>query len=158
MGRELVVAWVGRQRRDDWDKLCGAYRQRIAHYVPVREIPVRVKGAEEGAARLRVEGRSLTAALPSPAWIVAMDRRGKSMGSEVFSSWLEQRQADWPHALVFLLGSDLGLDPSVKDAANEVISMGRMTLPHELARLVLLEQLYRAFTIRAGIKYHRSAF
>ena len=64
-------------------------------------------------------------------------------------------QRDWPHPVVFILGSDLGLAPSVSKACRESLSLGPMTLPHELARLVLYEQLYRALSIQARIKYHR---
>ena len=77
------------------------------------------------------------------------------MSSERFAEWLERIERDWPHPLVFVLGSDLGLGARVRDACRETLSFGPMTLPHELARLVLYEQIYRALCIRAGIKYHR---
>ena len=66
--------------------------------------------------------------------------------------WLEET---WPHAVVFALGSDVGLAREVLQRADEKLSLGPMTLPHELARLVLYEQIYRAATIRSGINYHR---
>ncbi len=77
------------------------------------------------------------------------------LDSEAFAERLRRLEETWPHALVFVLGSDLGLARDVLDRANEKLSLGPMTLPHELARLVLYEQIYRAATIRSGIKYHR---
>ena len=80
------------------------------------------------------------------------------MSSPELSRWLERELESWPHAVSFLVGSDLGLSPAVLEAATLQLSLGPMTLPHELARLVLYEQLYRAFAIRHGIKYHRPPF
>ena len=105
--------------------------------------------------RLVDESRALVAALPDPSWPVALAAEGRSMSSERFASWLERREREWPHPLVFVVGSDLGLGREVRDRCRETVSLGPMTLPHEMARLVLYEQLYRALCIRAGIKYHR---
>jgi 23S rRNA (pseudouridine1915-N3)-methyltransferase len=155
MGREFLVLWAGRHRRDEWDGLCSRYRQRINRFVDLKEVPVRVKASGEAENRSRLEGEALLSAVPSRAWIVALDRRGRSRSSPELAAWLQDRLEQWPHPIVFLLGSDLGLGPEVLDAARERLSFGPMTLPHELARLVLYEQLYRAFCITAGIKYHR---
>jgi 23S rRNA (pseudouridine1915-N3)-methyltransferase len=107
---------------------------------------------------LRLEGESLTAALPQSAWTVALDRRGRSLSSPDLARWLQRLLQDWPHPIAFLLGSDLGLDEELRRNAREQLSFGPLTLPHELARLVLYEQLYRAFCIESGIKYHRHPF
>ena len=86
---------------------------------------------------------------------MALDRRGVQRSSEKFSDWLSQILTRWPHPVAFLIGSDLGLSESIGGHIRETISFGPMTLPHELARLLLYEQLYRALSIRAGMKYHR---
>ena len=75
--------------------------------------------------------------------------------SEEIADWLSRLLAEWPHPLTFLLGSDLGLADPVRLGARQRLSFGPLTLPHELARLVLFEQLYRGLSIAAGIKYHR---
>jgi 23S rRNA (pseudouridine1915-N3)-methyltransferase len=154
MGREIVVLWAGRHRRDAWDTLCARYRERIECSVPLRERAVKA-GSGGGGDRLKAETSALTAALPDPAWTVALDRRGRSMSSPALAEWLARRLEEWPHPMVFLLGSDLGLDRDLVAACRSRLSLGPMTLPHELARLVLYEQLYRALSINAGIKYHR---
>ena len=75
--------------------------------------------------------------------------------STEMASWLQGLIDDWPGQIVFLLGSDLGLDTAVLDKARTRLSLSPLTLPHELARLVLYEQIYRSIGIQAGIKYHR---
>lgn len=153
--RELVVAWVGRSRRDPWEELCADYRQRIGRWVPVRDLPVRAQARAEGRQRLRDEGRALLAALPEPCWLIALDRRGRAPTSLELAEELAARLETWPHAIAFALGSDLGLDQAVAEGARERLSLSRLTLPHALARLLLYEQLYRALSSAAGIQYHR---
>jgi 23S rRNA (pseudouridine1915-N3)-methyltransferase len=156
MAREFIVAWAGRNQRDVWDQLCGDYRQRIERWSPVREIVVKPKGRQaEGKARLDAEAEALLGALPDPCWIVALDRRGLGLSSIELSERLQRLERDWPHPIAFVLGSDLGLGQGVLDAARLTLSLSKMTFPHELARLMVYEQLYRALSIPAGIKYHR---
>ena len=152
MGREIAILWAGRHRRDDWDQLCRRYRDRIARFGPIREQAVKVR---RGAARLEAEAEALKSALPQPSWAVALASEGRKMTSEAFAVWLERLERDWPHPLVFVVGSDLGLGGAIRESCRETLSLGPMTLPHEMARLVLYEQIYRALCIRAGIKYHR---
>ncbi len=155
MAREMVVVWAGRHRRDSWESLCAGYRKRIQRIIRVRDCPIRVRRAGNGRARLREESQALLSAVPSQAWIVALDRRGKMFSSKDLASWLQSRIDEWTGDLAFLIGSDLGLDETVLEQARTRLSLGPMTLPHELARLVLYEQLYRGIGIGAGIKYHR---
>ena len=155
MAREIIVAWAGRRRRDAWDRLCADYRERIARWTPVREVVVKAKTAGEGKERRAAEGRELLAALPEPCWLVALDRRGKALSTEQLARRLGELRTDWPHPVAFAIGSDLGLDPTVLEAARLRLSLSAFTLPHELARLVLYEQLYRVLSLEAGIKYHR---
>lgn len=158
MGRELVVAWVGRHQRDRWEELCVDYRERIARFAPVRDLAVRprVPGeTRDPQERLRIEGAALLQALPQPHLLIVLDRQGEAWTSEALAGALQKLRDEWPHALVFALGSDLGLGPAVLGAARRRWSLGPLTLPHEIARLVVYEQLYRALSIGAGMHYHR---
>ena len=155
MGREYLIVWAGRHRRSAWEEICDRYRRRIARVTPVRELPVRVRDAGDGAARRRAEGEALLAALPDPVWLVALDPGGRALSSEELATELTRLQRDWPHPVAFALGSDVGLDPAVVERARTRLSLGPMTLSHELARAVLYEQLYRATSIAAGTGYHR---
>ena len=155
MGRELVVLWAGRHQRSNWEEICESYRKRIARLAPVRDVPVRARAAADDPQRLKAEGQALLAALPPSAWSFALDARGDMLTSEQLAERLARLKKEWPHPIAFLIGSDLGLDRAVLDAARTVLSLGPLTLSHELARLVLYEQLFRALAIEAGMSYHR---
>lgn len=157
MSRELLVVWAGRHRRDDWDSLCGRYRERIARFVKLTEIPVRHRGSSSAPNRLQLEGEAILAAVPENAWTVALDRQGRQRSSREIATWMQRLLTDWPSPIALVLGSDLGLDKTVRLGFREQLSLGPLTLPHELARLVLYEQIYRGFCIEAGIKYHRES-
>ncbi|MFL6201000.1 MAG: 23S rRNA (pseudouridine(1915)-N(3))-methyltransferase RlmH [Thermoanaerobaculia bacterium] len=155
MARELVIVWAGRHHRSGWEEICTTYRRRISHMAAVRDLPVKAKAASEDPQRLRLEGQALLAALPRPSYLVALDSRGDTVDSAQLAERLTRIKAEWPHPVAFVIGSDLGLDKAVLDEARWTLSLGRLTLSHELARLVLYEQLYRTLTIEAGMSYHR---
>lgn len=155
MARELVILWAGRHHRSGWEEICSTYRRKIGHMATVRDVPVKVKAAAEDPQRLRVEGQALLAALPRPSWPIALDSRGEIVDSTQLAERLTRIKAEWPHPVAFVIGSDLGLDPAVLGEARWVLSLGRLTFSHELARAVLYEQLFRTLTIEAGMSYHR---
>lgn len=111
--------------------------------------------ASSAAARKTEEARAISAALPEKAVIVALDERGKSIGSEAFA----QKIADWRDAgragLVFLIGGADGLDASLREKADLIVCFSPMTWPHQMVRMMAAEQLYRATTILSGHPYHR---
>jgi len=155
LSRELVVIWAGRHQRSGWEELCASYRRRIERLAPVRDLPVRARVGSDDPQRQRSEMQALLAALPRPSFPVALDSRGEALASEAFADRLERVRGEWPHPVAFLIGSDLGLDAGLLEQARWVLSLGPLTLSHELARVVLYEQLYRALSIRAGMSYHR---
>ncbi len=152
----LLVLWAGRRRRNDWETLIDAYRTRIRRQVAIDDVTVRAGGGSSAAeaSRLEAEGRQLLAAVPAGSRLVALDSRGTARSSDRLAAWLGRR-LESDRTLAFVLGSDLGLSPAVRARADEVISFGPMTLPHEMARLVLYEQVFRCLSILGGMKYHR---
>ena len=154
--RELLILWAARHRREAWEGLCADYRTRVRRHVALHDRQIKVRGG--GAARRRSEGKALLAALPERCWLIALDPRGKQLSSEALASEMRRLRDEWPHPVVFAIGSDLGLDPEVTSRANQRLSFGPMTFGHELARLMLYEQIYRALSIERGIKYHRPVF
>ncbi|MDX1998133.1 MAG: 23S rRNA (pseudouridine(1915)-N(3))-methyltransferase RlmH [Thermoanaerobaculia bacterium] len=156
MSRELILVWAGRHQRDSWSSLVADYLERIRRWTPIREIVVKVRDERDAATRLRTEAAALLGALPEPVYLVALDRRGEAVSSPELADRLTRVRDEWPHAVAFLLGSDLGLAPELLARARWKWSLGPLTLPHELARLVVAEQVYRALSIGAGIKYHRA--
>jgi 23S rRNA (pseudouridine1915-N3)-methyltransferase len=154
LGRELVVLWTGRRRHDEWEALCADYRGRVERFVPVRDVVLHQLPGD-GVERLAAEAAAARAALPQPCRRVVLDRRGRALSSRELATWLERTAAEWPHAVAFVLGSDLGLDPGFVAEADLALSFGPLTLPHALARLVLYEQLFRCLSLTSGMKYHR---
>ncbi len=154
-GRELMVVWAGRHQRSNWEELCASYRERIERWAPVRDVPVRARVAPDDPHRRQAEMQALLAALPASAYKVALDSRGEALAPSSFAARLGRLRGEWPHPVAFLVGSDLGLHPELVAQARWVLSFGPLTLSHELARVVLYEQLYRALSIEAGMSYHR---
>ena len=88
------------------------------------------------------------------AWLVLLDSRGEALSSEALAGWLGARRDAGQQTIVFAIGPASGWSEGAPRQAQTMLSLGRMTLPHELARLVLAEQIYRAFTILSGHPYH----
>ena len=128
-------------------------------HLEVEELPESRLSAQpseaEVEAALRKEGESIALRIPSGALTVALCVEGKQLSSLRFSQFLEACALKGRSKLCFLIGSSVGLSEEVKEKAEVRMSMSEMTFPHHLARIMLLEQLYRAFQIRDGSKYHK---
>ena len=153
-----MILWAGRHQRAPWDTVCRDYHTRIARYATLKDQRIKVRTGNDDTTRRRAEGQALLGALPEPCWTIALDSRGKMLSSEALAAEIQRLEDEWPHPIAFLIGSELGLDAEVTRQARRRLSLGPMILGHQLARLVLYEQLYRAISINRGIKYHRPAF
>lgn len=122
------------------------YLKRISRYCPVEGIPLR----DEQDLLGKLAGTKGAA----KSTLALMDSRGEEFTSEEFAKFLGNYQDRNPLPVVFAIGGAEGFSRETRSAAQHVISLGRITLPHELARVVLLEQIYRAFTILKGHPYH----
>jgi len=154
---DLRIVAVGKLRQSHWLAAARDYQQRLQHYfaLDIVEIKDRVgKGLSETEA-LAAEGRELRQALRREARVVVLDDQGRQRDSQAFARWLQRLLEHGPRAVDFVLGGPLGLSAEVHGRAHERLALSTMTLPHELARIVLLEQLYRAGTILRGEKYHK---
>lgn len=149
------MLWAGRHQRPEWEDLCGDYRQRIERELPVEDRMIKAGGGGNDPGRMDAEGEALLAALPDPCWSVALDPRAKPAGTRELAREMQRLRDEWPHPIAFLIGSDLGLPEAVLKAVRHRMSFGKLVFGHELARLVLYEQLYRSISIGRGIKYHR---
>jgi 23S rRNA (pseudouridine1915-N3)-methyltransferase len=138
---KLAVAWIGKTKERAIQSLTLEYLKRLSRYTPTESLEL----AGEAALLKQVErGQRL----------VALDTRGKQMSSEELAQFLAEQQNRGTQALLFAIGPANGWSEDALQRASMRLSLGRMTLPHELARVVLLEQLYRAFTILKGHPYH----
>lgn len=122
--------------------------------VPDEKTPDRASLAEN-AQILEIEGQKLLSKISDRAFVIAMAIEEKQLSSEEFSKSLEQVMLKGFSEIIFIIGGSLGLSPEVKQRANMLLSFGKITLPHQLMRLVLMEQIYRAFMIQQGSPYHK---
>lgn len=129
------------------------YRKRLSHYTRLELIELAAARGARGQAMER-EAAALLGTLTPSAWLVALDESGQLLSSVELAK-LVARAQNGSADLVFAIGGDEGLGPAVREKARVVLSLSRMTLPHRLARVVLLEQLYRAFTLLRGEPYHK---
>jgi 23S rRNA (pseudouridine1915-N3)-methyltransferase len=152
----VLVAAVGKPRHRDLAAAIQEYERRAARYWPLEAREVReeaARGRSPGEVRSR-EGERLLAAAASVPALVACDAEGTLMRSEEFAGWLRGSR-DAGRDVAFLIGGAYGLSDDVLGRATLTLAFARWTLPHELARLVLAEQLYRAGTIGRGEPYHK---
>jgi 23S rRNA (pseudouridine1915-N3)-methyltransferase len=149
---KIKIAWIGKTKEPAIQSLTDEYLKRISRYVPVEGIALR-----DDAALLEMCGRSSRGgkiAAGSKSTLVLLDSRGKEFSSEQFAKFLGDYQDRNPLPLVFAIGGADGFGEEARAAAQVTLSLGKMTLAHELARVVLLEQVYRGFTILKGHPYH----
>ena len=152
----LVLAVVGRPRDPSLASAIRDYETRAARYwaLTVREVREESARSLAPAAVREAEWVRLSDQIPPGARIVACDPGGTSMDSAAFARWL-QEQRDAARDIAFVIGGAFGLPPAAREASGVRLSLAPWTLPHELARLVLVEQLYRAGTITRGEPYHK---
>jgi 23S rRNA (pseudouridine1915-N3)-methyltransferase len=161
---KIKIAWIGKTKEPAIQALTDEYLKRISRYVPVEGVALRDEVAllqlcgrkvgKGGKSPLPANEARIGAAAKSRSTLVVMDARGKELSSEQFARFLEDYQDRNPLPLVLAVGGADGFSDAARAAAQHTISLGKMTLAHELARVVLLEQVYRAFTILKGHPYH----
>ena len=147
---------VGKTRESFIQEGLAFYQKRLQPFLHLTLKSVREEKEAGGlaAAAIKVrEGERLQAQIPPRANVIALTPQGREFTSEEFAAWLTRRELD-SRPLTFLIGGHLGLDPGTLAVAAERLALARLTLTHELSRLVLLEQLYRAMTIKTGHPYH----
>jgi 23S rRNA (pseudouridine1915-N3)-methyltransferase len=134
------------------------YLNRIKHFFPIEVTEVTPKRGRQGSkdgSNMRAQSARLLEAIPRAGYTVVLDERGRPMDSLKFAKLLERLTIDQPHGVTFVLGGDAGFDDAVRERADLLLSLSAMTLPHQLARAVLLEQIYRACTLMRNIPYHK---
>jgi 23S rRNA (pseudouridine1915-N3)-methyltransferase len=141
----LTLAWIGKAKDAATGTLTAEYMKRLQRYIPVegRELT-------DQSALLKLRAR---AGRTAPV-LILLDSRGKQLSSDEFAEFVQDRRDRGTQELIFAIGPADGWSDETRKQADVLLSLGKLTLPHELARAVLAEQLYRAFTILAGHPYH----
>ena len=154
---KLYVIFTGKTQGNIYPALIIEYVQRLSHYLPIQveEIPdlKNTKSLSEEQQKEK-EADMVFERLQGGDILVLLDERGKEMTSREFSQWMEQKLQTVPKRLVLLIGGPYGFSQRIYDAAQGKISLSKMTFSHQMIRLFLVEQIYRAFTIIKGEPYH----
>ena len=148
---KIKVAWIGKTKEPAIETLTGEYLKRISHYAEVAGVVLKDEAAVLSlASGERQQKRSQN---KERYKLVLLDSRGKQFSSEELAEFLEREQGN-ATPLLFAIGGSDGFREETRRHAGVILSLGKMTLPHELARVILVEQLYRAFTILKNHPYH----
>ncbi|MBK9079510.1 MAG: 23S rRNA (pseudouridine(1915)-N(3))-methyltransferase RlmH [Hyphomicrobium sp.] len=158
----LLIAAIGKLKDAEERDMCSRYAKRLpvsgkqAGLGPLEIIEMMESRSATASARKSDEAQRLLKAASTAGVKIALDENGRSLSSESFAKLLSKHADNSVKCCAFLIGGPDGHGREVLDAADLTLSLGQMTLPHGLARVVLVEQLYRASTILAGHPYHRS--
>jgi len=151
----LRLIWVGKTRDEHLRALAEEYLKRLRRYAKCEVAEVREGGSADERACLEEEGKRITASLASDALTVLLDVGGREFSSHELAAQFEVWQGRSVKEVAFVVGGHLGVSEDVRRRADLRWSLSRLTLTHEMARVVLVEQLYRAYTILRGVPYQK---
>ena len=158
---EITLITMGKLKEKFYISAAAEYEKRLSGYCKFRilELPeVRLPenpSPAEISAGLEKEAETIFSKIPKGAWFCVLTPEGKVISSEKLAAKIAEVKLSGKSSACFLIGSSFGMSPRVKAAADYQLSMGPMTVPHHLARIMVLEQLYRSEAIQAGSKYHK---
>ena len=158
---KIKVVTVGKLKEKYLKDGIAEYSKRISRFAQLEMIELADEKTPDKASEsenqkiLEIEGHRILSKVGDRYFVIVLAIEGKTFSSEEFSKQLEEASIKGFSTLTFIIGGSLGLSSSVKNRANLSVSFGRLTLPHQLMRLVLVEQIYRAFTIQQGSPYHK---
>ncbi len=148
--------FLGQTAEEYLERGIADFQKRLERYCQVRiKVVKERKGKMADQVRVDTEGRDLLEVIEPKSFLVALDLTGRQFESEAFAALLQQWQGQNRKTISFVIGGALGLSQQVVASADMLLSLSKMTFTHEMARLLLMEQVYRAFTILAGSKYHK---
>lgn len=158
---QITLITVGKLKEKFYLSAAEEYAKRLKGYcsfqlleLPEHRLPDDPSSAEI-AAGLDKEAELILSKIPKGAWFCIFTPEGKKLSSEAFADKLKEVKLSGKSSACFLIGSSFGISPKIKAIADFQLSMSAMTFPHHLARIMVLEQLYRAESIQAGSKYHK---
>lgn len=158
---KIKVVTVGKLKEKYLKDGIAEYSKRISRFAKLEMIELADEKTPDRASEsenqkiLEIEGQRILSKVGDRDFVIVLAIEGKTLSSEEFSKRLEEASIKGFSTLTFIIGGSLGLAQDVKKRANLAVSFGRLTLPHQLMRLVLVEQIYRAFTIQQGSPYHK---
>ncbi|MDD6455014.1 MAG: 23S rRNA (pseudouridine(1915)-N(3))-methyltransferase RlmH [Lachnospiraceae bacterium] len=158
---KITILSVGKSKEKYWNDAIAEYAKRLSRYCKLELVEVADEKTPDGASEKleeqikRKEGQRVLDKIPADAYVLALAIEGKMPDSVGLSRNLERLGIEGKSHLVFVIGGSLGLAKEVLDRADEKISFSAMTFPHQLMRVILLEQIYRSYRIMNGEPYHK---
>lgn len=158
---KISIICVGRLKERYWRDACAEYEKRLGRYDKLEVIEVADErtpdnlGTGEARQVLEREGQRMLKVIRKDSLVVALAILGKQMTSEKFAAWLERQPLNGVSHVTFLIGGSLGLSEEVLQRADLLLSFSEMTFPHQMMRVILLEQIYRGRKIAAKEPYHK---
>lgn len=155
------ILCVGKLKENYWREACAEYSKRLSAFCRFEIVEVDEARVPENASKAQIdaalqeEGKRLLERIPSGSRAVALCIEGRELSSESLAAGIDSAMVSGVSSMAFLIGGSWGLSRDVKQRCDRRISMSPMTFPHQLARVMLCEQLYRAFQINSGGKYHK---
>ena len=152
---KLKVIWTGKNNSAELANECEKFISRIRHFIPIEIIQLKDPRITDEKKRIEAESRRILATLDQSIFTIVMDPAGETYDSVNFSKFLDKHLREDPRDIAFVLGGYGGLTVSVKQRSDKLLSLSKLTFSHDLSRLILLEQLYRAFAIIRNHPYAR---
>ena len=159
--QSVTVICVGKLKEAYWRDAAAEYCKRLGAFcksavteIDEERLPQNPSQAQIDAG-MEAEGKRILAKIPQGSYVIAMCIEGRQQSSEELAQMLQDAANMGKSSVAFIIGGSFGLSPAVKAAADRKLSMSKMTFPHQLARIMLLEQTYRGYQILSGGKYHK---
>lgn len=152
---KLHFVWIGKTRDRNCAALVADYLERTRRFVHYEVSELKDQSGADEKRMIAAEGRKLISAIERDDFVALLDEKGGEFDSPQFAEFIAERQRAGTKRLAFVIGGFAGVSNEVKQRADLRLSLSRMTLTHELARVFLTEQVYRAFTLLAGSPYHK---
>ena len=149
---KLRFVWIGRTKDKNWKALQDEYLRRLSHFAKCEIVDVRDSARHEGP---DIEGERILAALNPRTFAVLLDVKGEKISSPGLAKKLEEWQNRGLKEVSFIIGGANGVSPRVAETADISLSLSFLTFTHEMARVIVMEQLYRAYTIIKGFPYQK---
>lgn len=157
----IEIICIGKLKEKYWQDAIKEYSKRLGRYCTLSVTELKEVKLPEGASLadehrvIYLEGRNILKALKDDTYVIALDVKGKGLASEELASKIEKLGIQGSSRIAFIIGGSLGLSKEVLDAADFKLSFSAMTFPHQMMRVILLEQIYRAFKIIKNESYHK---
>ncbi len=158
---QIDLCAIGKVKEEYLRDGIAEYLKRLTGFCTVKVVEFSEERIKDGASSHEIalacqqEGKNLLKASGQAGYLIALDPRGVVISSEGLADRVRKLEIDGPHHVVVLIGGPHGLSDEVRNRADLMLSLSSMTFPHQLVRLIMLEQIYRAYTINRGLPYHR---